>query len=170
VASELHLYLAVAPRAGKTFLMLDAAHRMKHEQGADIVIGLIETHGRKETAERIRDLEVIPEKITSTPGVREPDIDRILARRPQMVVVDELVYAVPGGKNRNRCEAILRLLHADIGVITAVNVEHLETLGDARRHTPACEIVPDSFVQRVTRTVYIDISTAALRRRLREEF
>jgi two-component system sensor histidine kinase KdpD len=103
---------------------------LKRKQGVDVVIGLVETHGRKETAEQIRDLEIVPQRVIPYRGVdlKEMDVDAILARHPDTVIVDELAHTnVPGSRNRKRYEDVLELLDAGINVMTAVNIQHLET-------------------------------------------
>ncbi len=138
-----------------------------------MVIGLVETHGRKETEAQIRDLEMVPQKVIPYRGVnlKEMDVDAIIARHPQTVVVDELAHTnVPGSKNRKRYEDVLELLDAGINVMTAVNIQHLETLNDAvnrSANTTIRETVPDSFFKRADEVVNIDITVDELRTRLR---
>lgn len=125
--ANLRIYLGAAPGVGKTFQMLEAAHLMR-KQGIDVAIGLIETHGRADTAAMIRDLETIPLKEVPYRSVilREMDIDAVLKRHPHTVIVDELAHTnVPGSRNRKRYEDVLELLDAGINVMTAVNVQHL---------------------------------------------
>jgi two-component system sensor histidine kinase KdpD len=153
--------------------MLNDAHLMLHQQNVDVVIGLVETHGRAETQARIRDLEIIPQKVIPYRGVnlKEMDVDAILARRPDTVVVDELAHTnVPGSKNRKRYEDVLELLDAGINVMTAVNIQHLETLNDAvnrSANTVIRETVPDSFLKRADEVVNVDVTVDELRTRLR---
>src|SRR5215469_12504781 len=131
---KLRIYIGAAPGVGKTYDMLSDAWRMKHQDAIDVVIGLVEPHGREETQARIRDLELVPLKKIEYRGVhfKEMDIDAILARKPHTVVVDELAHTnVPGSRNRKRYEDVLELLEAGINVMTAVNIQHLETLNDA---------------------------------------
>ena len=133
-AARLRIYIGAAPGVGKTYHMLNDAHLMMHQQNVDVVIGLVEPHGRKETEARIRDLEIIPQRVIPYRGVslKEMDVDAILARHPNTVVVDELAHTnVPGSKNRKRYEDVLELLDAGVNVMTAVNIQHLETLNDA---------------------------------------
>ncbi len=171
--ARLRIYIGAAAGVGKTYHMLSDAH-LKLKQGVDIVIGLVEAHGRKETIEQIRDLEIIPEKVISYRGVelREMDVDAILARHPDTVVVDELAHTnVPGSKNRKRYEDVLELLDAGINVLTAVNIQHLETLNDAvnrSANTIVRETVPDSFFKRADEVVNVDVTVEELRSRLRE--
>jgi len=171
--ARLRIYIGAAPGVGKTYQMLDDAWLMKHQQGIDVVIGLVEPHGRKETADQIRDLEVIPQKAISYRSVslKEMDVDAILARHPHTVMVDELAHTnVPGSRNRKRYEDVLELLDAGINVMTAVNIQHLETLNDAvnrSANTVIRETVPDSFLKRADEVVNVDITVDELRGRLK---
>ena len=171
--SKLRIYLGAAPGVGKTYRMLEDAHMLR-QQGVDIVIGLIETHGRKETAALIRDLEIIPQKEITYRSVtlHEMDIDAILARQPHTCIVDELAHTnVPGSRNRKRYEDVLELLDAGINVMTAFNVQHLETLNDAVSRSASTQIretVPDSFLKRADDVVTVDVTIDELRARLRE--
>jgi len=172
--AKLRIYLGAAPGVGKTYDMLNDAHRMKHQLGVDVVIGLVESHGRAETEARIRDLEIVPQKVIPYRGVnlKEMDVDAILARHPNTVVVDELAHTnVPGSKNRKRYEDVLELLEAGINVMTAVNIHHLETLNDAvnrSANTVIRETVPDNFFKRADEVVNIDVTVDELRSRLRQ--
>jgi two-component system sensor histidine kinase KdpD len=172
--AKLRIYLGAAPGVGKTWDMLNDAHRMKHQLGVDVVIGLVEPHGRAETQARIRDLEIIPEKVIPYRGVnlKEMDLDAVVARHPNTVVVDELAHTnVPGSKNNKRYEDVLELLDAGINVLTAVNIQHLETLNDAvsrSADTAIRETVPDSFFKRADEVVNVDVTVDELRSRLRQ--
>ncbi len=172
--AKLRIYIGAAPGVGKTYDLLNDAYHMKHQQGVDVVIGLVETHGRKDTEARIRDLEVIPQKVIPYRGVnlKEMDVDAIIARHPNTVVVDELAHTnVPGSKNRKRYEDVLELLDAGINVMTAVNIQHLETLNDAvnrSANTTIRETVPDSFFKRADEVVNVDVTVDQLRDRLRQ--
>ena len=171
--AKLRIYIGAAPGVGKTYHMLNDAHQMKNQQAVDVVIGLVESHGRKETEARIRDLEIVPQRVIPYRGVelKEMDVDAILARHPNTVVVDELAHTnVPGSKNRKRYEDVLELLEAGINVMTAVNIQHLETLNDAvnrSANTVIRETVPDNFLKRADEVVNIDITVDELRTRLR---
>src|ERR1700691_4463073 len=171
--AKLRIYLGAAPGVGKTYDMLNDAYRMVHQQNIDVVIGLVETHGRAETEARIRDLEIIPQRVIPYRGVnlKEMDVDAILARHPNTVVVDELAHTnVPGSRNRKRYEDVLELLDAGINVMTAVNIQHLETLNDAvnrSANTVIRETVPDSFLKRADEVVNVDLTVEELRNRLR---
>ncbi|MGD0903797.1 MAG: universal stress protein [Terracidiphilus sp.] len=172
--AKLRIYIGAAPGVGKTYHMLNDAYLMKHQQGVDVVIGLVESHGRKETEDRIRDLEIVPQRVIAYRGVnlKEMDVDAILARHPDTVIVDELAHTnVPGSKNRKRYEDVLELLDAGINVMTAVNIQHLETLNDAvnrSANTIIRETVPDNFLKRANEVVNIDITVEELRSRLRQ--
>ena len=172
--AKLRIYIGAAAGVGKTYLMLNDAYLMKHQQDIDVVIGLVESHGRKETEARIRDLEVIPQRVIEYRGVKlkEMDVDAIVARHPNTVVVDELAHTnVPGSKNRKRYEDVLELLDAGINVMTAVNIQHLETLNDAvsrSANTVIRETVPDNFFKRADEVVNIDLPIDELRTRLRQ--
>jgi two-component system, OmpR family, sensor histidine kinase KdpD len=171
--ANLRIYLGAAPGVGKTFQMLENAHLMR-KQGIDVVIGLIETHGRAETQAMIDDLEIIPLKEIPYRSVvlREMDLDAVLTRHPHTVIVDELAHTnVPGSRNRKRYEDVLELLEAGINVMTAVNVQHLETLNDAVARSASTvirETVPDSLLKRANEVVNVDVTVEELRDRLRQ--
>src|SRR5580658_5086809 len=172
--ARLRIYIGAAPGVGKTYHMLNDAHLMKDQQAVDVVIGLVETHGRAETESQIRNLEIIPQRVIPYRGVnlKEMDVDAILARHPNTVVVDELAHTnVPGSKNRKRYEDVLELLNAGINVWTAVNIQHLETLNDAVNRSASTtirETVPDSFFKRADEVVNVDVTVDELRNRLRQ--
>lgn len=170
---RLRVYLGAAPGVGKTYRMLEDAHLMKR-QGIDIVIGLVEPHGRADTAALIGDLEVVPLREIQYRSVtlREMDLDAVIARHPQWALVDELAHSnVPGSRNRKRYEDVLEILDAGINVMTAMNVQHLETLNDAVARSATTQIretVPDSFLRRADEVINVDISIDELRNRLRQ--
>jgi len=172
--ARLRIYIGAAPGVGKTYDMLNDAYNLVHQQGVDVVIGLVEPHGRKETEDRIRDLEIVPQRVIPYRGVnlKEMDVDAIVARHPNTVVVDELAHTnVPGSKNRKRYEDVLELLDAGINVMTAVNIQHLETLNDAvsrSANTTIRETIPDSFLKRANEVVNVDVTVDELRNRLRQ--
>lgn len=171
--ARLRIYLGAAPGVGKTFQMLEEAHLLKR-QGVDIVIALIEPHGRAETEFLIDDLERIPLRRTVYRGVtlEEMDVDAVIARRPAAVLVDELAHSnVPGSKHHKRYEDVLEILDAGISVITAVNVQHIESLNDAIARITGVrvrETIPDYFLRRADEVVNIDVSVDTLRTRLRQ--
>jgi two-component system sensor histidine kinase KdpD len=171
--AKLRVYIGAAAGVGKTFRMLEDAHQLK-EQGVDIVIGAVETHGRVETAEQIKDLEIIPpQKIMYRGNVfDEMDLQAIIERKPAVVVVDELAHTnIKGAKNEKRYEDVLEILDSGISVITAVNIQHIESLNDIVERTTAVQVretVPDSFFKRADEVIDIDISIDTLRTRLRQ--
>lgn len=170
--ARLRVYLGAAPGVGKTFRMLEDAHLMR-KQGIDIAIGLVEPHGRPETAAKVGDLETIPQKDIQYRSVtlREMDIDAVLTRKPAWCIVDELAHTnVPGSRNRKRYEDVLELLEAGVSVMTAVNIQHLETLNDAVSRSASTQIretVPDSLLKRADEVVNVDVTVDELRTRLR---
>ncbi|MHA0285307.1 ATP-binding protein [Mycobacterium sp. C3-094] len=168
---ELRIYLGAAPGVGKTFAMLGEAHR-RLERGTDLVAGVVETHGRKKTAELLEGIEVIPPRHIAYRGSRFPELDvpAILARKPQVVLVDELAHTnTPGSKNTKRWQDVDELLDAGITVITTVNVQHLESLNDVVTQITGVEQqekVPDEVVRAADQIELVDITPEALRRRL----
>lgn len=169
----LRVYIGAAPGVGKTWQMLEDAHALKR-QGIDIVIAIIETHGRAETATLAEELERIPMRRVEYRGVtlEEMDLDAVIARRPQVAIVDELAHTdVPGSKHRKRYEDVLELLNHGISVITAINIQHIESLNDAVARTTGVrvrETVPDHFFRRADEVVNVDVSVDTLRTRLRQ--
>jgi two-component system sensor histidine kinase KdpD len=167
----LRIYLGAAPGVGKTFAMLGEAHR-RAERGTDIVIGLVETHGRGHTADLIGDLEVVPRRLVGYRGVEfaEMDIDAILARHPQVALVDELAHTnVPGSRNEKRWQDVEELLAAGITVVSTVNIQHLASLNDVVEKitgVPQRETVPDAVVRSAEQVDVVDISPEALQRRM----
>jgi two-component system, OmpR family, sensor histidine kinase KdpD len=170
---KLRVYIGAAPGVGKTYRMLEDAHQLKR-QGVDIVIGIIDTHGREETATLIGDLERVPMRLIEYRNVviEELDLEGVIERKPQVVLVDELAHTnVPGSKNRKRYEDVLDLLAASISVITAVNIQHIESLNDAVARTTGVrvrETFPDWFLKRADEVVNVDVSVDTLRTRLRQ--
>jgi two-component system sensor histidine kinase KdpD len=171
--AKLRIYIGAAPGVGKTFHMLNDANLLR-DQGVDVVIGLIESHGRTETEAQIKGLEIVPLRVIPyrTVKLQEMDIEAILARHPHTVLVDELAHTnVPGSKNRKRYEDVLELLEAGINVMTAVNIQHLETLNDAvarSANTTIRETVPDGVLKRADEVVNVDVTVDELRTRLRQ--
>lgn len=172
-AARLRVYLGAAPGVGKTYHMLQDANLLR-TQGLDIVIGLVESHGRADTEAQVKELEVIPQHQIPYRSVvlKEMDIDAILARKPHTVIVDELAHTnVPGSRNRKRYEDVLELLDAGINVFTAFNIQHLETLNDAvsrSANTQIRETIPDSLLKRAQEVVNVDVTIDELRSRLRQ--
>lgn len=170
---RLRVYIGAAPGVGKTFQMLEDAHQLK-KQGVDIVVAVVEPHGREDTKAMIGDLERVPMRRIEYRGVtmEEMDVDTVIARRPVIAIVDELAHTnVPGSKNRKRYLDVLDLLNAGISVITAVNIQHLESLNDVVTRTTGVrvrETVPDHFLRRADEVVNVDVSVDTLRTRLRQ--
>jgi two-component system sensor histidine kinase KdpD len=171
--ARLRIYIGAAPGVGKTYSMIEDAHTLVRE-GVDVVVGFVETHGRAETEARLRGLPVIPRRRIEYRGVvlEEMDVDAILARKPQLCIVDELAHTnAPGGRHEKRYQDVLELLDAGIGVLTAVNIQHLETLNDAVSRVTGIrvrETVPDTFVDRADELVNVDITVQELQSRLRQ--
>ncbi len=167
----LKLYIGFAVGVGKTYRMLEEAHALK-QRGVDVVIGFVETHGRADTEKLIAGLEVIPRRAATYRGmtVDEMDADAILARKPQICVVDEIPHTnVPGGKNRKRYQDVVDILSAGINVIGALNIQHLESLKDVVEKAsgvPIRETVPDSFLKEAVQVVNLDLAVEDLLERL----
>ena len=168
---ELRVYLGAAPGVGKTFAMLDEGWRRK-ERGADVVVAVVETHGRAKTAAQLRDLEVVPRRMVEYRGasISEMDVDAVLARRPAIALVDELAHTnAPGSANEKRWQDVQLLLDAGIHVITTLNVQHLESLNDVVEKITGVgqrETVPDAVVRQADQIELVDMSPEALRRRM----
>ncbi|MFE4392433.1 MULTISPECIES: sensor histidine kinase [Streptomycetaceae] len=168
---RLRIYLGAAPGVGKTYAMLAEAHR-RQERGTDVVVAFVEDHGRRRTADMVAGLEVVLRQQVVHRGARfsEMDLDAVLERRPQVALVDELAHTnVPGCRNEKRWQDVEELLAAGIDVISTVNVQHLESLGDAVEGITGVrqrEAVPDEVVRRADQIELVDMSPQALRRRL----
>jgi two-component system sensor histidine kinase KdpD len=171
--ARLRIYIGAAPGVGKTYEMLQEAHALR-ASGLDVVVGLVETYGRRDTQAQLRDLEVIPRRKVEYRGttMEEMDVDAIVQRRPKMCVVDELAHTnVPGSRHVKRYEDVLELLDAGIHVMTAVNIQHLETLNDAVARATGVrvrETVPDTFLDRADEVINVDVTVEELRNRLRD--
>jgi two-component system sensor histidine kinase KdpD len=169
---RIKVYLGFAAGVGKTFQMLEEAHVLK-KRGVDVVIGYVETHRRSETEALTAGLEIVPRKKFEYRGitVEEMDLEAVLARRPQVVIVDEIAHTnVPGMKNRKRYQDALELAEAGINVICAFNIQHLESLNDVvQRATKVVvrETVPDSFLKVADQVVTLDLAVEDLIERLR---
>ncbi|MGM1063232.1 DUF4118 domain-containing protein [Saccharothrix sp. Mg75] len=168
---ELRIYLGAAPGVGKTFAMLGEAHR-RAERGTDVVVGLVETHGREKTAALLDGLERLPLRVVAHRGVElaELDVDGVLARAPEVAVVDELAHTnAPGSRNAKRWQDVEELLDAGVDVLSTVNVQHLESLNDVVARITGVEqreTVPDEVVRRAEQVELVDLTPEALRRRL----
>jgi len=171
--ARLRVYIGAAPGVGKTYQMLEDAHLLK-KQGVDLVAAVVESHGREDTKAMIGDLEQVPMRKVEYRGVtlEDMDVDAIIARHPAIVIVDELAHTnIPGSKNRKRYEDVLELLDNGISVITAVNIQHLESLNDVVNRTTGVKVretVPDHFLRRADEVVNVDVSVDTLRTRLRQ--
>ncbi|GAA2242369.1 MULTISPECIES: ATP-binding protein [Kitasatospora] len=168
---QLRVYLGSAPGVGKTYRMLDEARR-RRDRGADVAVGYIECHGRRHTENMLDGLELIP-RLSRTyreTEFQEMDLEAVLARRPTLVLVDELAHTnIPGGRNAKRWQDIDDLLNAGIDVITTVNIQHLESLNDVVQKItgiPQRETVPDEVVRRADQIELVDMAPQALRRRM----
>jgi two-component system sensor histidine kinase KdpD len=170
---RLKVYLGGAAGVGKTYRMLEEAHQLR-QQGQDVVIGFVETHGRAETAARVGDLEFVPLREIPYRGVtlEEMDVDAILARKPDVAIVDELAHTnVSGSRHNKRYQDVEELIANGVGVITAFNVQHLESLNQMVRRITGVDIretVPDTFLAHADQVVTVDVPVEELRQRLRE--
>ena len=168
---RLSVYLGAAPGVGKTYAMLDEGHR-RLARGTDVVVGLVETHDRPLTAGKLEGLDVVPRLEVTYRGSRftEMDTDAIIARRPAVVLVDELAHTnVPGSRYAKRVEDVEQILAAGIDVVTTVNIQHLESLNDEVERITGVrqrETVPDEAVRAADQIQLVDMSPHALRRRM----
>jgi two-component system sensor histidine kinase KdpD len=168
---RLKVFLGAAPGVGKTYRMLDEGHR-RARRGTDVVVAFAECHGRPHTEEMLDGLEAVPRVLRTHRGAEfaEMDLDAVLARAPQVALVDEMAHTnVPGGRHAKRWEDVETLLRAGIDVVTAVNVQHLESLNDVVQKitgVPQRETVPDEVVRRADQIELVDMPAEALRRRL----
>jgi two-component system sensor histidine kinase KdpD len=167
----LRVYLGAAPGVGKTFAMLNEGRR-RHDRGTDVVVGFVETHGRARTAEQIGDLEVVSRRLVEYRGTtfEEMDLDALLARKPQIALVDELAHTnMPGSRNAKRWQDVNELLDAGITVISTVNIQHLESINDVVERITGIvqrETVPDEIVRAADQVELVDMTPEALRRRM----
>ncbi|MFH9003376.1 ATP-binding protein [Streptomyces afghaniensis] len=168
---NLRIYLGAAPGVGKTYAMLSEAHR-RVERGTDCVVAFVEHHGRPRTEVMLHGLEQVPRRELEYRGgvFPEMDLDAVLARRPQVALVDELAHTnVPGSRNTKRWQDVEELLAAGIDVVSTVNIQHLESLGDVVESITGVrqqETVPDEVVRRAGQIELVDMSPEALRRRM----
>ena len=168
---KLRLYLGAAPGVGKTYAMLNEGWRRK-ERGTDVVIGWVQDHGRPHTDAQIRDLEILPRRVVDYRGqaLEEMDVDGLLDRKPELVLVDELAHSnAPGSKHAKRWQDVEEILDAGINVISTVNLQHLESLNDVVEQITGIaqqETVPDPVVRSADQIELVDMAPEALRRRL----
>jgi len=169
---RLKLYIGFAAGVGKTYRMLEEAHALG-KRGVDVVVGFVETHGRADTAALVHGLEVVPRRVLAYRGlnVEEMDLDAIVARRPDIAIVDEIAHTnVPGSRHAKRYEDVDALLDAGINVIGAFNIQHLESLNDLVGEATGVEIretVPDTFLEQADQVVNLDLAVEDLLERLR---
>ena len=169
---RLKVYIGPAAGVGKTYRMLEEAHAL-HRRGVDVVLGFVETHGRADTAALLEGLEAVPRRRSEYRGlmVEEMDLDAVLARHPQVTVVDEIAHTnVPGSRNKKRYQDVFELLDAGINVICAFNVQHLESLKDVVERVTGVvirETVPDGFLKQADQVVNLDLDAEDLLERLR---
>lgn len=170
---KLKIFLGMAAGVGKTYAMLEAAHQLK-ASGMEVVVGVVETHGRSETQALLDQLEIIPRREVEYHAtlLSEMDLDAILARQPQLVLVDELAHTnAPGSRHLKRFQDVLEILEAGIDVFTTVNVQHFESRADAVQQITGINIhetVPDTLIEIADSIELIDLSPEDLRRRLAE--
>jgi len=166
------LFLGYAPGVGKTYNMLSEAIR-RHSRGEDVVVGVVETHGRKAVGELVGQLEIVPRRQLEYKGAvfEEMDVDAILARKPAVVLIDELAHTnIEGSKHRKRYEDVLELLDAGIDIISTMNIQHLESVTPTVQGVTGIQVretVPDWVLQRVNEVVMIDLTPEALQNRMR---
>jgi len=167
----LRIYLGASPGVGKTYAMLNEGFR-RRDRGSDVVVGVVETHGRLNTAQQLRDLEIIPRRAVEYRGttLTEMDVDAIIARGPELVLVDEYAHTnAPGSRHDKRWQDVEELLDAGIDVVSTLNIQHLESLNDVIAKitgTLQRETVPDAVVRRADQIELVDMSPEALRRRM----
>ena len=165
------LFVGYAPGVGKTYNMLSEAIR-RHSRGEDVVIGVIETHGRKPIAELARQLETVPRRQREYKGklYEEMDVDAILARKPGVVLIDELAHTnVEGSRHHKRYEDVMDILEANIDVLSTLNIQHIESLTPMILRITGVQVretVPDWFLRRVTEIVIADLTPQALQHRM----
>ena len=171
--AKLRLYIGAAAGVGKTYQMLEDAHAL-WKQGVDVVVAFVETHGRTETEAMVGELEILPQRKIEYKGAtfEEMDLEAVIRRKPAVAVVDELAHTnIEGAKNRKRYEDVLELLDNGISVITAVNIQHIESLNDVVARTTGVQVretVPDCFFNRANEVIDVDVSIDTLRTRLRQ--
>jgi two-component system sensor histidine kinase KdpD len=170
---HLKIYLGYAAGVGKTYRMLQEAHQLRNE-GINVVVGIVETHGRVDIAKLLEGLDIIPRRRQEYRGIilEEMDIDAVLARRPQIVLVDELAHTnVPGSRNAKRYQDVQDILAKGIHVITTLNIQHLESLYDVVEKASGVRVherLPDAVLAEADQIVNVDLTTEDLSERLKE--
>ena len=173
LSGKLRLFFGMSAGVGKTYAMLTAAQELL-AAGADVVVGVVETHGREETQALLEGLPVIPKRQVDYKGatLEEFDLDAVLERRPAVVLVDELAHTnAPGSRHPKRYQDVLELLEHGIDVFSTLNIQHVDSLNDVVRRITSIavrETVPDSIIQQAHEITLIDITPAQLLQRLRE--
>src|SRR5881275_1375535 len=168
---KLRIYLGAAPGVGKTFAMLNEGKR-RRARGTDVVVGLVETHGRANTAAQIGDLEVVARRRIGYRGTdfEEMDVDAVLARKAQVALIDEIAHTnVPGSRNEKRWQDVAELLDAGIDVVSTLNMQHLESVNDVVERITGIkqhETIPDAVVRAAEQVELVDMTPEALRRRM----
>ena len=168
---RLKVYLGYAAGVGKTYQMLLEGRRLKNE-GIDVVVGLVETHRRVETERLLEGMEIIPRRRNEYRGIviEEMDVDAVLARKPQVALIDELAHTnIPGSRNEKRYQDVQDILAAGIHVITTLNIQHLESLNDTVEQAVGIKVrerLPDSVIAEADQIVNVDLSAEDLRQRL----
>ena len=166
------MFLGYAPGVGKTYTMLSEANR-RRSRGQDVVVGIVETHGRKPIEELVSTLEQIPQRQLSYKGItfEEMDVDAVLARRPGVALVDELAHTnIEGSKHRKRYEDVMELLAANIDVLSTMNIQHMDSLAPLVQSitgVPVRETIPDWVLKRAGEVVMVDLTPEALQNRMR---
>jgi two-component system, OmpR family, sensor histidine kinase KdpD len=170
---HLRIYLGYVAGVGKTYQMLLEGHRLR-EEGVDVVVGLVETHAREDTAKLVHGLEIVPRRRIDYRGVvlEEMDVDAVLHRKPEVALIDELAHTnVPGSRNGKRYQDVQEILSSGIHVITTLNIQHLESLCDTVEREVGIRIrerIPDTVVAEADQVVNVDLTTEDLRERLQE--
>ncbi len=168
----LKLFLGYAPGVGKTYSMLSEAIR-RHSRGEDVVIGVVENHGRQGIIDLAKQLEAVPKRKVEYKGTafEELDVDAVIARKPHVVLIDELAHTnIPGSKHRKRYEDVLEVLQAKIDVLSTVNIQHIESIAPTVRAITGVtirETVPDWVLQMSSETVMVDLTPEALQNRMK---
>ena len=172
-AGKLRIFFGMAAGVGKTYAMLEAA-RIRQSDGTDLVVGIVETHGREETNRLLEGLPIVPRQHLSYKGTQleEMDLDAILTRKPQLVLVDELAHTnVPGSRHPKRWQDVMELLDAGIDVYSTLNVQHIESRKEYIEQITGItirETVPDTLLQRASQIILVDITPTELLQRLKE--
>ena len=172
-SGRLTVFLGAAPGVGKTYAMLTRARELR-QRGIDVVVGLVETHGRAETAKLLDGLEILPRKQMPHEGraIEEMDVDALLARRPEVALVDELAHRnAPGSRHERRWQDVIDLLDAGIDVHSTINIQHVESLNDVVHRITGVrvsETVPDSVFDRLRDIVLVDVPPGELIERLQQ--